>query len=75
MIAARDKVPSREDYEAVKSHFKKITANLRKVFEDHDIDIIAVPTDSRICTLTSVSGTISNVQLFPIFTYLRQAFQ
>ncbi|KIN05403.1 hypothetical protein OIDMADRAFT_70515, partial [Oidiodendron maius Zn] len=61
LIAARDKVPSREDYEAVKSHFKKVTANLGKVFEDHDIDIIAIPTDSRICSLTSVSG-------FPIGT-------
>ena len=53
----------------------KVTANLRKVFEDHDIDIIAIPTDSRICNLASVSGIISNIKLFPIFTYLRQAFQ
>jgi hypothetical protein len=60
LIAARDQVPSTADYNAVISHLEKVTVELGAIFDSHDIDLIVVPTDSRICSLASASGRSYN---------------
>lgn len=61
LIAARDQVPSIEEYRTIRSHLQKVTADLAAVFEAHALDLIVIPTDSQICSLTAFSGALSQI--------------
>lgn len=56
LIAARDSVPTKEEYETVQAQLKKVSDDLGRVFDEHDISLIVGPTDSRTCSLASASG-------------------
>ncbi|KAJ5940868.1 amidase signature enzyme [Penicillium verrucosum] len=61
LVAARDNVPSLENYQAIRSHLKMVTDDLSAVYDAHDIDLIVIPTDSPICSVSAATG-------FPIGT-------
>lgn len=56
LVAARDNVPSLENYQAIRSHLKMVTDDLSAVYDAHDIDLIVIPTDSPICSVSAATG-------------------